>query len=269
MHINSGAAGLALAIVLGKRKGWPTTLFRPHNLPFVMLGAGLLWFGWFGFNAGSATSSNGAAGSTFMTTTIATATAMLAWLLVERIRDGHATTLGAASGIVAGLVAITPSCSSVNVLGALAIGFVAGAICALAVGLKFKLGFDDSLDVVGVHMIGGLTGTLLMGLLAAPESTAINGVAGVSKGLFYGGGLVPAGASGGRRVRGSLLLGHRHAILALILKYTIGIRLGPEEETRGHRRGRARGDRLRFRRNHDGPSARPGALDSTGTARRS
>ncbi len=117
--INSGAAGLALALVLGRRKGWPTTLFRPHNLPFVMLGAGLLWFGWYGFNAGSATSSNGAAGSTFMTTSIATAAAMLAWLLTERLRDGHATTLGAASGIVAGLVAITPSCSSVNALGAL------------------------------------------------------------------------------------------------------------------------------------------------------
>src|SRR6202012_497300 len=189
VHINSGMAGLMLAIVLGKRKGWPTTLFRPHNLPFVMLGAGLLWFGWFGFNAGSATSSNGAAGSTFMTTTIATATAMLSWLLVERIRDGHATTLGAASGIVAGLVAITPSCSSVNVLGALAIGAVGGAVSPLGVGLKYRFGFDDSLDVVGVHMVGGLTGTLLVGLLAAPESTAINGVAGVSKGLFYGGGL--------------------------------------------------------------------------------
>ncbi len=122
VHINSGVAGLVLAIVLGKRRGWPTTLFRPHNVPFVMLGAGLLWFGWYGFNAGSATSANGAAGTTFMTTTIATATAMLGWMLTERIRDGKATTLGAASGIVAGLVAITPSCSSVNALGALAIG---------------------------------------------------------------------------------------------------------------------------------------------------
>ena len=122
VHINSGTAGLVLAIVLGKRKGWPGTLFRPHNVPFVMLGAGLLWFGWYGFNAGSATSSNGVAASTFITTTVATAAAMLAWLLTERIRDGHATTLGAASGVVAGLVAITPSCSSVNVLGALIIG---------------------------------------------------------------------------------------------------------------------------------------------------
>ena len=126
VHINAGAAGLALAIVLGKRKGWPGTPMRPHNLPFVMLGAGLLWFGWYGFNAGSAVSSGGIAGATFVTTTVATAAAMLAWLLTEKIRDGHATTLGAASGIVAGLVAITPSCSSVNVLGALAIGVVGG-----------------------------------------------------------------------------------------------------------------------------------------------
>src|SRR6201991_4091427 len=125
VHINSGTAGLVLAIILGKRLGWPTTPMRPHNLPFVMLGAGLLWFGWYGFNAGSALSSGGIAASTFVTTTVATGTAMLAWLLVERIRDGKATSLGAASGIVAGLVAITPSCSSVNVLGALIVGFVA------------------------------------------------------------------------------------------------------------------------------------------------
>jgi ammonium transporter, Amt family len=233
VHINSGVAGLALAIVLGKRKGWPTTLFRPHNLPFVMLGAGLLWFGWFGFNAGSATSSNGAAGSTFMTTTIATATAMLFWLLTERIRDGKATTLGAASGIVAGLVAITPSCSSVNVVGALAIGAIAGVVCALAVGLKFKLGFDDSLDVVGVHMIGGLTGTLLVGLLAAPESTAINGVVGVSKGLFYGGGWSQLERQAVGAFAVLFYSGIVTLILALILKYTIGIRLGPEEELSG------------------------------------
>src|SRR6201991_2658239 len=233
VHINSGVAGLVLAIVLGKRKGWPTTLFRPHNVPFVMLGAGLLWFGWYGFNAGSATSSNGAAGATFMTTTIATATAMLAWLLTERIRDGKATTLGAASGIVAGLVAITPSCSSVNALGALVIGFVAGVVCALAVGLKFRLGFDDSLDVVGVHLVGGLAGTLLVGLLAAPESVAINGVAGVSKGLFYGGGFDQLE----RQAVGAFSVLFYSAtvtlIIALILKYTIGLRLSPEGESAG------------------------------------
>jgi ammonium transporter, Amt family len=233
VHINSGVAGLVLAIVLGKRKGWPTTLFRPHNVPFVMLGAGLLWFGWYGFNAGSATSANGAAGATFMTTTIATATAMLFWLLTERIRDGHATTLGGASGIVAGLVAITPSCSSVNALGALVIGAVAGVLCALAVGLKFRLGFDDSLDVVGVHLVGGLAGTLLVGLLAAPESVAINGVAGVSKGLFYGGGFdqlerQAAGAFSVLFYSATVTL-----IIALLLKYTIGLRLSPEGEEAG------------------------------------
>jgi Amt family ammonium transporter len=233
VHINSGTAGLVLAIVLGKRKGWPTTLFRPHNVPFVMLGAGLLWFGWYGFNAGSATSANGVAASTFMTTTIATGTAMLFWLLTERIRDGHATTLGAASGIVAGLVAITPSCSSVNALGALAIGAVAGVLCALAVGLKFKLGFDDSLDVVGVHLIGGLAGTLLVGLLAAPESPAINGVAGVSKGLFYGGGWdqLERQAVGAFSVLTFSAVGT--LIIALILKYTMGLRLTPEAEAAG------------------------------------
>ncbi|MCV7341831.1 amt_2 [Mycobacterium haemophilum DSM 44634] len=233
VHINAGVAGLVLAIVLGKRRGWPATLFRPHNLPFVMLGAGLLWFGWYGFNAGSATSANGAAGSTFITTTIATAAAMLAWMLTERIRDGKATTLGAASGIVAGLVAITPSCSSVNVLGALVVGVVAGVVCALACGLKFRLGFDDSLDVVGVHMVGGLAGTLLVGLLAAPESPAINGVAGVSKGLFYGGGFAQLERQAIGAFSVLLYSGVVTLILALILKFTIGLRLDADDETAG------------------------------------
>ena len=227
VHINAGTAGLVLALILGKRMGWPGTPMRPHNLPFVMLGAGLLWFGWYGFNAGSATTSGGLAGSTFITTTVATAAAMLAWLLTERIRDGHATSLGAASGIVAGLVAITPSCSSVNVLGALVIGVVAGALCALAVGLKFKFGFDDSLDVVGVHLVGGIVGTLMIGLLAAPETGA--GVAG----LFYGGGfdqLWRQAAGAGAVLLYSAVV---TAILALIVKYTIGLRLDREDEASG------------------------------------
>jgi Amt family ammonium transporter len=227
VHINSGTAGLVLAIILGKRLGWPTTPMRPHNLPFVMLGAGLLWFGWYGFNAGSATSSGGAAGATFITTTIATATAMLAWLLTERIRDGKATSLGAASGVVAGLVAITPSCSSVNALGAIVVGFSAGVLCALAVGLKFKLGFDDSLDVVGVHLVGGMAGTLLVGLVAAPEAPA------AVVGLFYGGGFnqLWRQAVGAFAVFGYSAIGT--AILALIVKYTIGLRLDPEDESSG------------------------------------
>src|SRR3954469_24355648 len=167
VHINAGAAGLALALVLGKRVGWKRDPMRPHNLPLVMIGAGLLWFGWFGFNAGSALSANGQAAEVWVTTMVATAAAALGWLLVERLRDGHATSLGAASGVVAGLVAITPSCSSVSPLGAIAVGLLAGVLCALAVGLKYKLGFDDSLDVVGVHMIGGLWGTLAVGLFAS------------------------------------------------------------------------------------------------------
>ncbi|MBI3223481.1 MAG: ammonium transporter [Mycolicibacterium cosmeticum] len=227
VHINAGTAGLVLAIILGKRLGWPGTPMRPHNLPFVMLGAGLLWFGWYGFNAGSATNSGGLAGATFVTTTVATAAAMLAWLLTERIRDGKATSLGAASGIVAGLVAITPSCSSVNVVGALVIGVVAGVLCALAVGLKYKLGFDDSLDVVGVHLVGGIIGTLMVGVIATPDAGA-----GVES-IIYGGSFdqlwrqaVGAGAV-------LLYSAIGTAILALIVKYTIGLRLDKEEEASG------------------------------------
>ncbi|BBZ54485.1 MULTISPECIES: ammonium transporter [Mycobacteriaceae] len=227
VHINSGTAGLVLAIILGKRSGWPTTPMRPHNLPFVMLGAGLLWFGWYGFNAGSALTSDGVAASTFITTTVATAAAMLFWLLTEKIRDGHATSLGAASGIVAGLVAITPSCSSVNVIGALAIGAGAGVVCALAVGLKFKLGFDDALDVVGVHLVGGLFGTLMVGLVATKEAPA------AVAGLFYGGGFDQLWR---QAVGAFAVLGYSAivtAILALIVKYTIGLRLDREDEANG------------------------------------
>lgn len=227
VHINAGIAGLVLALILGKRLGWPATPMRPHNLPFVMLGAGLLWFGWYGFNAGSATSSNGVAGATFITTTVATAAAMLGWLLTERLRDGHATSLGAASGIVAGLVAITPSCSSVNVVGALAIGAGAGILCALAVGLKYKFGFDDSLDVVGVHLVGGLFGTLMVGLVATKAAPA------AVDGLFYGGGLDQLR----RQAIGAFaVLGYSAvvtAILALLVKFTLGLRLDREAEAGG------------------------------------
>ncbi|MFJ1457022.1 ammonium transporter [Nocardia sp. N2S4-5] len=227
VHINAGIAGLVLAIVLGKRRGWPKTPMRPHNLPFVMLGAGLLWFGWYGFNAGSATASNGIAGATFVTTTIATAAAMLAWLVVEKIRDGKPTSLGAASGIVAGLVAITPSCSSVNVVGALAIGIVAGALCALAVGLKFRFGFDDSLDVVGVHLVGGLIGTLMVGLVATSEAPA--GV----EGLFYGGGFDQLGKQAVGAFAVLIFSGVVTAIIALAIKYTIGLRASDDAEFQG------------------------------------
>ena len=183
VHINAGIAGLALAIILGKRLGWRRDPMRPHNLTLVMLGAGLLWFGWFGFNAGSAVAASNSASVVWVNTMVATGAACLGWLLTERIRDGHATSLGAASGIVAGLVAITPSCSSVSPIGAIIVGALAGVICALAVGLKYKFGYDDSLDVVGVHLFGGLWGTLAVGFLATAAAPA-----GVD-GLFYGGGL--------------------------------------------------------------------------------
>ncbi len=227
VHINSGAAALALAIVVGKRAGWPKTPFRPHNLPFVMLGAALLWFGWFGFNAGSAVAADGVAGAAFITTLVATAAAMIGWLVVEKIRDGKPTSLGAASGIVAGLVAITPSCTSVNVLGALAIGVIAGAVCALAVSLKFKFGYDDSLDVVGIHMVGGILGTVLIGLFAAPEAPA------GAEGLFYGGDLELLG----RQTLGAVAVLAYSFVIALVIayaiKFTIGLRADAEAESGG------------------------------------
>ena len=183
VHINAGAAGLALALVLGKRRGFGRDPMRPHNLPLVMIGAGILWFGWFGFNAGSALAANGQAAEVFVTTLVATGAATLGWLLIEKLRDGHATSLGAASGVVAGLVAITPACSSVTPVGAILVGLVAGIVCALAVGLKYRFGYDDSLDVVGVHLVGGIWDTLAVGLFASASTTA-----GVD-GLLYGGGV--------------------------------------------------------------------------------
>lgn len=227
VHINAGAAALALALVLGRRIGWPKTPMRPHNLTLVMIGAALLWFGWFGFNAGSALAANNTAAVVFLNTFVATAGAGLAWLLVEKIRDGHATSLGAASGIVAGLVAITPACSAVTPIGAIIIGVIAGVLCALAVGLKYRLGYDDSLDVVGVHLVGGLVGTLLIGFLATEAAPA-----GVN-GLFYGGGADQLGkqAIGAFAVMFySLIVA---AIIALIIKAARGFRVDPEVEISG------------------------------------
>jgi Amt family ammonium transporter len=227
VHINAGAAALALCLVLGRRRGWPKEPMRPHNLTLVMLGAGLLWFGWFGFNAGSAVASNGVAGITFVNTLVATSAGMLAWLLVERVRDGKPTSLGAASGIVAGLVAITPSCSSVSPIGAIAVGLIAGAVCALAVGLKFRFGFDDSLDVVGVHMVGGLVGTLLVGFFATSAAPA-----GVD-GLFYGGG---ADQLWRQAVGAFAVLGFSFVVSLLIafaVKALFGLRAAPEDEVTG------------------------------------
>jgi len=166
VHINAGAAALALALVLGKRVGFQKGVHVPHNPPFVLLGAGLLWFGWFGFNAGSELAADGTAALAFVNTIAAPAAALLAWLLVEKIKDGKPTSVGAASGAVAGLVAITPACGSLDPIWAIVLGLIAGAVCALAIELKFKWGFDDSLDVVGIHLVGGLIGTLYLGFFA-------------------------------------------------------------------------------------------------------
>ncbi len=166
VHINAGAAALALALVLGKRVGFQKGVHVPHNPPFVLLGAGLLWFGWFGFNAGSELAADNTASLAFVNTIAAPAAALLAWLVVEKIKDGKPTSVGAASGAVAGLVAITPACASLTPIWAIVLGLVAGAVCALAIELKFKLGFDDSLDVVGIHLVGGLIGTLYLGFFA-------------------------------------------------------------------------------------------------------
>ncbi|MGY1760357.1 ammonium transporter [Geodermatophilus sp. SYSU D00779] len=227
VHINAGAAGLALALVLGKRRGFGRDPMRPHNLPLVMIGAGILWFGWFGFNAGSALAANGQAAEVFVTTLVATGAAALGWLLIEKLRDGHATSLGAASGVVAGLVAITPACSSVTPLGAILVGLVAGVVCALAVGLKYRLGYDDSLDVVGVHLVGGLWGTLAVGLFASASTTA-----GVD-GLFYGGGLDQLW----RQALGAgVVLGYSFVltmVIGVVIAKTMRFRVSEEHEVSG------------------------------------
>ena len=183
VHVNAGAAALVLVLLLGKRLGWPREPMPPHSLPFTLLGTGILWFGWFGFNAGSALAADGVAAQAFMNTFVAAAAAMLGWLIVERIKTGHATTLGAASGAVAGLVAITPCAGFVGGMAPIAIGAIAGAVCYLAISLKFRLGYDDSLDVVAVHLVGGLIGSVLLGLFA---DAAVNEAG--ADGVFFGGG---------------------------------------------------------------------------------
>ena len=228
VHINAGAAGLALAIVIGKRIGWRKESMRPHSLPLVMLGAGLLWFGWFGFNAGSSLAANGTAALALINTQVAAAAAVLGWLLVEKVRNGHATSLGAASGAVAGLVAITPACAFVAPWAAVVIGLVAGAICALSVGIKYKFGFDDSLDVVAVHLIGGIWGSLAIGLFG---SSAVNSLS--LDGIFYGGGT----ALLGKQALGVGIVFAYSFIATLIIGYaiekTIGFRVKKDAEVEG------------------------------------
>jgi Amt family ammonium transporter len=228
VHINAGAAALALAIVLGKRVGWRKESMRPHSLPLVMLGSGLLWFGWFGFNAGSALAANGTAALALINTQVAAAAALGGWLLVEKIRQGHPTSLGAASGAVAGLVAITPACAFVAPWAAVVIGLFAGIFCSLAVSLKYKFNLDDSLDVVGVHLVGGIWGSLAIGLFGA---SAINSVG--LDGLLYGGGL----ALLGKQAMGVAVVALYSFIATLIIGFaiekTIGFRVKRDVEVAG------------------------------------
>ena len=184
VHINAGAAALALVMLVGKRRGYPTEAMAPHNLPLTMIGTGILWFGWAGFNAGSALAANGVAAQAIMNTFLAASAGMLGWLLVERLRGGHATTLGAASGAVAGLVAITPCAGFVGGMSPIVIGLVTGAVCYLALGIKRAAKLDDSLDVIAVHLVGGLVGSILLGLFA---DSAVNEVV-TNEGLLLGGG---------------------------------------------------------------------------------
>ncbi|CAB4883917.1 unannotated protein [freshwater metagenome] len=228
VHINAGAAGLALAIVLGKRVGWRKESMRPHSLPLVMLGSGLLWFGWFGFNAGSALAANGIAALAFMNTQVATAAALAGWLLVEKIRQGHPTSLGASSGAVAGLVAITPACAFVAPWAAVVIGFIAGILCSFAAGLKYRFNVDDSLDVVGVHLVAGIWGSLAIGFFG---SSSVNSIG--LDGLFYGGG----SALLGKQAIGVALVAAYSFVATLIIGYgiekTIGFRVQKDVEVSG------------------------------------
>jgi Amt family ammonium transporter len=228
VEANSGAASLALAAVIGKRIGWPKEQARPHNLPAALLGAGILWFGWFGFNAGSALAADGLAATAFLNTMLAGGTGMLGWLLVEQRRDGKPTTLGAASGAVAGLVGITPACGFVQPLAGAAIGFAAGVVCALAIRLKYRFGFDDTLDVVAVHGIGGVTGLLATGLVA---TTAVN--AATTNGLFYGGGLTQLGRQALAVLVTVAYSGALTYAIAWLVEQTIGLRAAPEHELAG------------------------------------
>jgi ammonium transporter, Amt family len=229
IHVNAGMAALALVLVLGRRRGWPSEGTPPHSMPLVMLGTGILWFGWFGFNAGSALGANGQAVQAFMNTFLAAAAAGLAWAAVERIRDGHVTNLGAASGIVAGLVAITPAAGFVAGMSPIYIGLAAGVICAFAVRLKTVAGYDDALDVVGVHLVGGLVGSLLIGFFAQPDFFG----GGFEAGLFHDGGL---GLLGEQALGNGATMVYSFAVtlvIAKVLDLAIGLRVDEETEVTG------------------------------------
>ncbi|GAC70218.1 ammonium transporter [Gordonia soli] len=227
VEINSGASALVLALLLGRRRGWPKDPMRPHNLPFVMLGSGLLWFGWFGFNAGSALAADGSAALIAVNTLGSGAAAMVAWLVVEQVRHGRPTSFGAASGVVAGLVAITPACSAVTPIGALAVGAVAGAVSSFAIELKLRWRYDDSLDVVGVHFVGGVVGMLMIGMVASSSAPA-----GVD-GLFYGGGVDQLWR---QLVAVIAVLAYAAVVTGVIgvaMKFTMGLRADRQHEIDG------------------------------------
>jgi Amt family ammonium transporter len=232
VHINAGVAGLVLAVMLGKRLGFGKEPMRPHNLTLTMLGAGLLWFGWYGFNVGSIVFAGESAEAdaaqflsetslVWLNTTVAACAAILGWLFVEKVRDGKATSLGAASGVVAGLVAITPACGALSPVGAIVLGLVAGGLCALAVGLKYRFGYDDSLDVVGVHLVGGLVGTVGAGFLAT------------GTGLFYGGGVSQLVVQVLVALSAILWSAVMTFVVASIVKLVVGLRVEEEHEVEG------------------------------------
>ncbi|WP_089156987.1 ammonium transporter [Micromonospora sp. NBS 11-29] len=229
VHINAGAAALALVLVLGKRVGWPRESMKPHNVPMVALGAGLLWFGWFGFNAGSELTADGVTALAFVNTQVATAGALLGWLVVEWVRDGKPTLVGASSGAVAGLVAITPACAFITPAAAVLLGLVAGAVCAVAVGLKYKLGYDDSLDVVGVHFVGGWIGCLWIGLFGTASVSSLVS----TDGLLVGGDATLLG----KQALGAFIVTVYSFVVAYALGFvidkTIGFRVSAEAEVEG------------------------------------
>ena len=221
VHINAGAAGLALAIILGKRFGFSKGINQPHNVPLTLLGVALLWFGWFGFNAGSEVAADGIASLAFINTIGAPAAAMLGWIIIEKVKHGKATSIGAGSGAVAGLVAITPACASLDPVWALLLGLIAGALCALAIDLKFALGFDDSLDVVGIHLVGGIVGTLYIGIFG-------NGV-GAAFGFGFHQLAMQALGAGAVLVYSFVLA----LVIGFIVEKTIGFRVKAEDEIAG------------------------------------
>lgn len=221
VHINAGAAGLALALVLGKRFGFSKGITQPHNVPLTLLGVALLWFGWFGFNAGSELGADGVASIAFINTLSTPAAAMVGWIIVEKIRHGKATSIGAGSGAVAGLVAITPACANVDPIWGMVLGLVAGALCALAIDLKFALGFDDSLDVVGIHLVGGIVGTLFIGVF------------GRTGGFAFGNGFEQLGKQAigaGAVLLYSFVLAY---VIGWCVEKTVGFRVKAEDEIAG------------------------------------